>query len=71
MSISNCPNCGRMCFSDDAGCPGCSYVFPPGELKAKAIADETVFMRKSNAVFAVVFFALMVALAFAVLRPTV
>jgi hypothetical protein len=44
-------------------------VFQEGELNAKAAAEEKSFNRRWNSV-AAVFIALMVALVFAVLRPT-
>ncbi len=40
MSLTQCPNCHRRCFTDAASCPNCLQTFQPGLLQASAVADE-------------------------------
>ena len=45
MSLTQCPNCHRHCFTDAAYCPSCG-TFQSG-LQAHAVAKEEVFSRKA------------------------
>lgn len=51
MSLTQCLNCHRLCFTDAASCPNCFEVFKPGALQASAIAAEKSFSAKANMVF--------------------
>lgn len=69
MSLTKCPECSRLCFSDDSSCLTCLRGFHPNELRDKAIADNRAFDRKWNIVFLTLFLILMGALLVVVLRP--
>ena len=49
MSLIQCPNCHRRCFTDAAACPNCLQTFQPGLLQASAVAEEKAFSAKTNA----------------------
>ena len=51
MSLTQCTNCHRLCFTDAASCPNCFQVFKPGALQASAIAAEKLFSAKTNILF--------------------
>ena len=51
MSLTQCPNCHRLCFTDAASCPNCFQVFKPGVLQASAIAAEKSFSAKAHMIF--------------------
>ena len=51
MSLTQCPNCGRRCFTDAASCANCLQVFKPGLLQAYSLAEEKAFSAKANALF--------------------
>ena len=51
MSLTQCPNCGRRCFTDAASCQRCLQTFKPGVLRASAIAEEKPFSSKTNVIF--------------------
>jgi hypothetical protein len=51
MSLTHCPRCSRRCFTDAASCPNCLQAFRPGLLQASAVAEETEFSAKTNALF--------------------
>ena len=51
MSLTQCLNCHRLCFTDAASCPNCFQVFKPGALQTSAIAAEKSFSAKSNILF--------------------
>jgi len=51
MSLTRCPNCHRLCFTDAASCQNCLQVFKPGALQASAIAAEKSFSAKANMIF--------------------
>jgi hypothetical protein len=51
MSLIQCPNCHRRCFTDAAACPNCLQTFQPGLLQASAVAEEKAFSAKTNALF--------------------
>jgi len=51
MSLTQCPNCRRRCFTDAASCPNCLQAFRPGVLQAHAVAEETAFSANTNALF--------------------
>ena len=51
MSLTQCPNCHRRCFTDAASCPNCLQIFKPGALQAYAIAEEKSFSVKTNVLF--------------------
>ena len=55
MSLTNCPNCSRRCFTDAVSCPNCLQNFQPGLLHASAVAEENAFSAKTNALFLSVF----------------
>ena len=63
MSLTHCPNCSRLCFTDAASCPNCLQTFQPGLLQASAVADERAFSAKTNVLFLglfVIWFAVLV-----------
>ena len=51
MSLTQCPDCHRRCFSDAASCPNCFQIFKAGALQAAAIAEEKSFSAKANMIF--------------------
>lgn len=51
MSLTQCPNCRRGCFTDAASCQNCLQPFKPGVLQAYAIAEERSFSAKTNVLF--------------------
>jgi hypothetical protein len=51
MSLTQCPNCRRRCFTDAASCTGCYQTFRPGVLQAYAVAEEKAFSARTNTVF--------------------
>jgi hypothetical protein len=51
MSLTQCPNCRRRCFTDAAFCQNCLQTFKPGVLQAYAIAEEKSFSVKTNVLF--------------------
>lgn len=51
MSLTQCPNCRRRCFTDAGSCPNCFQTFQPGLLQAYAVAEETAFKAKANTLF--------------------
>jgi hypothetical protein len=51
MSLTQCPNCRRRCFTDAASCTNCFLTFEPGLLQAYAVAEEKALTTKTNAVF--------------------
>lgn len=51
MSLTHCPKCSRLCFTDATSCPHCLQIFRPGLLQATAVAEEKEFSAKTNALF--------------------
>jgi len=51
MSLTQCPKCHRLCFTDAASCLNCFQVFKPGALQVSAIAAEKSFSAKTNIIF--------------------
>lgn len=51
MSLTQCPNCRRRCFTDAASCQCCLQTFKPGALQASAVAEEKSFNLKTNMLF--------------------
>lgn len=51
MSLTQCPNCHRRCFTDVASCAMCFQIFRPGLLQEHAVAEERAFTAKTNALF--------------------
>ena len=51
MSLTQCPNCRRRCFTDAAFCENCLQTFKPGVLRAYAITEEKSFSLKTNVIF--------------------
>ena len=51
MSLTQCPNCSRPCFTDAASCRNCFQTFRPGVLQAYAVAAEKSFSEKANTLF--------------------
>ena len=51
MSLTRSLCCHRLNFTDAAFCPSCGKTFQPGALQAKAVAEETAFSMKANALF--------------------
>ena len=68
MSLTQCPNCGRRCFTDAAACTKCSLTFKPGVLQAYAVAGEKSFSAKTNALFLGLFLIWLATLVFFQLR---
>jgi len=68
MSLTQCPNCGRRCFTDAASCTKCFLPFKPGVLQAYAVAEEKSFSVKTNALFLSLFLIWLAVLLFFELR---
>ena len=51
MSLTQCPNCRRRCFTEAAYCANCFQTFQPGWLQAYAVAEEKAFSAKANMLF--------------------
>ena len=51
MSLTQCPNCHRRCFTDAASCANCFRAFQPGVLQAYAVSEEKAFSLKTNTLF--------------------
>jgi uncharacterized membrane protein YvbJ len=64
MSLTQCPNCHRQCFTDALFCPSCGQTFKPGKLEAQAFANERRFTTKVNALFLSLFLASLAVLVF-------
>ena len=69
MSLTQCPNCSRRCFTDAAYCPNCFQTFRPGLLQALAVAEEKAFGVKTNALFLSLFMIWLAVLLFFQLQP--
>jgi len=69
MGLTKCPDCGGLCFTKDPLCASCSRQFGPGELKAKLDAEERLFARKSNFVFAILLLVILIILVYVILHP--
>jgi hypothetical protein len=59
MDITKSTCCRRLSFVNAVSCPHCGQAFPPGTLKAKALAEDKAFNKKVY----VLFLAALVALA--------
>ena len=68
MSLTQCPNCGRSCFTDATSCTKCFLTFKPGVLQAYAVAEEKSFSAKTNALFLSLFLIWLAVLVFFQLR---
>jgi hypothetical protein len=55
MSLTQCPNCRRRCFTDAEFCPTCFQTFQPGFLQTYAVAKEKAFSAKANMLFLILF----------------
>lgn len=51
MSLTQCPNCHRQCFTDSVLCPSCRKTFQVGMLQAQAVAEDNALNRKANVLF--------------------
>lgn len=51
MSLTQCPNCRRRCFTDAPSCPNCFQTFRAGLLQEYAVAEEKAFSAKANSLF--------------------
>ena len=70
MSLTTCPYCRRLNFAKAETCATCERVFRPGELQAKADAEDGAHKRKYNGLPAALFMLVPAAQAFVVLRGT-
>lgn len=70
MRLTKCPYCRRLNFVKSETCAGCDHVFRPGELRAKADAEERGFNRQYKGLFAGLFLISLAVLTFVVLRGT-
>lgn len=68
MSLTQCPDCRRRCFTDATSCTKCFLTFKPGMLQAYAVADEKSFSVKTNALFLTLFLIWLAVLVFFQLR---
>ncbi len=68
MSLTQCPNCHRGCFTDAASCSGCRQNFQPGLLQAYAVNQEKAFSAKANALFLSLFLTWLAVLVFVQLQ---
>jgi len=64
MGITRSPCCRRLCFTNTASCPHCGKAFQPGVLKAKAVAEDKAFDKRSHILFLVMFLVLPTVLLF-------
>ena len=69
MGLTRCPECQGLCFTKDAVCASCSREFRAGELQSKLAAEERSFARKSNSVFAILLFVLLIILFYVIFHP--
>jgi len=69
MSLTQCPNCRRRCFTDAASCQSCLQTFKPGVLQAYAIAEEKSFSSKTNVIFLSLFLIWLATLVYFQLQP--
>ena len=68
MSLTQCPNCHRRCFSDATSCLNCFRAYKPGALQAYAVAEEKSFSAKTNMLFLSLFLIWLAVLLFFQLR---
>ena len=68
MSLTQCPNCRRRCFTDATFCQSCLQTFKPGVLQASAVAEEKSFGVKTNMLFLSLFLIWLAVLVFFQLR---
>jgi hypothetical protein len=55
MGLTKSLCCHRLCFTNVDSCPHCGRAFPPGTLKAKAVAEDKAFDRKAHVLFLAAF----------------
>jgi hypothetical protein len=70
MSLTKCPYCRRLNFAKSERCANCERTFRPGELQAKADAEDRVFNRRYNGLFGALFLIMLGVLVFMMLRGT-
>lgn len=68
MSLTKCPACRKLCFTDAASCPSCARAFQPAELRTQAEAEERAFQRKGHILFLVLLLAPLMVLLFVAFR---
>ena len=68
MSLTQCPNCHRQCFTDSTVCPSCAKIFQAGALQARAVAKEKAFSTKANTLFLSMLLTLLAVLVFVELQ---
>jgi hypothetical protein len=68
MSLSKCPDCRKLCFTESASCPSCARAFQPAELRTQAEAEERAFQRKGHVLFLVLLLAQLMVLLFVAFR---
>ena len=71
MSLVKCPECLHLCFSDSHACHSCSREFNRGELRAKLVAENKAFDRKSYGVFLILLLLVLIAVGYAVFQRPV
>jgi hypothetical protein len=62
MDITKSTCSSRLSFVNAVSCPHCGKAFPPGKLKAKAVAEDKAFNRKVYGLFFASFVALPVSI---------
>jgi hypothetical protein len=55
MEITKSLCCHRLCLTNALSCPHCGKRFQPGSLAAQAVAENTAFARRNNAIFLAAF----------------
>ena len=68
MSLTKCPDCRKLCFTDAASCPSCARMFQPTALRTQAEAEERAFQRNGHVLFLVLLLAPLMVLLFVAFR---
>lgn len=68
MSLTQCPNCRRRCFTDAASCTSCGELLRPGMLEAQAVAKEKALNAKAYTIFLSLFLTSLAVLVFVELQ---
>ena len=68
MSLTQCPDCHKLCFINEVVCLSCGRTFQPGVLRRKAQAEELAFNLKCGVLYSRALVSILATLIFVVLR---
>ena len=68
MSLTKCPACRKLCFTEAVSCTSCARAFQPAELRTLAETEERALQRNGNILFLVVLLTPLMALLFVAFR---